>query len=412
MKHQSSSIQSMISKAQSLWKKLTIKPKSPQLDDEEDFVVSQNSEIIDKNHIWSISFIFWFAWVVVVYVWYLLFSSLDLIYLIFAGYVFSMAVEKMIVRFGSKFGSRGWGIFMAYFIFIAVLLSGILIMVPFLAWQVGEIGTIVVKAINNLQTQLQTIWLEQMIWSASRIPDMIKENIITSLNNQDTFASLQKFFQQNISQIASTSSSYVQGAGGIAVNIVSAIFNALTQVGFVLTLAVLFSIEKDATMRLVRRFDAKHNSNRHRKVSLMYEKLGFWLTSQLLLCLFIFAMSGIGLLILALFGIQLPSIFSLAIIAWLTEMVPYVWPLLWSIPALLVGTLNHGLAWFMWVGALFFVIQRLENNVLIPWVMNKTLWVSSLLIFLCMVIGASTLGFIGVVLAVPIAIIISIATEE
>jgi predicted PurR-regulated permease PerM len=29
-----------------------------------------------------------------------------------------------------------------------------------------------------------------------------------------------------------------------------------------------------------------------------------------------------------------------------------------------------------------------------------------------MVIGASTLGFIGVVLAVPIAIIISIATEE
>jgi predicted PurR-regulated permease PerM len=77
----------------------------------------------------------------------------------------------------------------------------------------------------------------------------------------------------------------------------------------------LFSIEKDATMKLIRRFDAKHNSNRHRKVSLMYEKLGFWLTSQLLLCLFIFAMSGIGLLILALFGIQLPSIFSLAIIA-------------------------------------------------------------------------------------------------
>ena len=107
-------------------------------------------------------------------------------------------------------------------------------------------------------------------------------------------------------------------------SIISAIFNALTQVGFVLTLAVLFSIEKDATMKLIRRFDAKHNSNRHHKVSMMYEKLGFWLSSQLLLCLFIFAMSGIGLLILALFGIQLPSIFSLAIIAGLTELIPYV----------------------------------------------------------------------------------------
>jgi predicted PurR-regulated permease PerM len=29
-----------------------------------------------------------------------------------------------------------------------------------------------------------------------------------------------------------------------------------------------------------------------------------------------------------------------------------------------------------------------------------------------MLVGASTLGFIGIVLAVPIAIIISIATEE
>lgn len=412
MKNQPSSIQDMISKVQSLWKKFSIKPKSLELDDDEDIIVGQNSDIVDQNHIWSMSFIFWFAWVVVVYVGYLLFSSLDLVYLIFTWYVLSMAVEKMIVWFGAKFRSRGWGIFVAYFIFIAVLLSGMLIMIPFLAGQIGDIGGIVLKAVNNLQTQLQTIWLEQMIWSAERIPSLVKDNLVTYLNDQDTVASLQKFLQENISQIASTSSTYLQGAGGIAVSIIGGIFNALTQIGFVLTLSVLFSIEKDATMKLIRRFDAKHNSNRHHKISMIYEKLGFWLTSQLILCLFIFAMTGIGLLILSLFGIKLPSIFSLAIIAGLTEVVPYVWPLLWSIPALLVGTLNHGLAGFVWVGVLFFVIQRTENNILIPWIMNKTLWVSSLLIFICMIVGASVLWFIGIMLAVPIAIIISIATEE
>jgi predicted PurR-regulated permease PerM len=68
-----------------------------------------------------------------------------------------MAVEKMVVRFGAKFRSRGWGIFMAYFIFVAVLLSGMLIMVPFLGGQIADIGSIVLKAINNLQNQLQTI---------------------------------------------------------------------------------------------------------------------------------------------------------------------------------------------------------------------------------------------------------------
>jgi predicted PurR-regulated permease PerM len=412
MKNQPSSIQDVISKAKLLWSKLPIKPKSIELDDEEDIDVSQKADIIDQNHIWSMSFIFWFAGVIVVYVWYLLFSSLDLVYLIFTGYVLSMAVEKMVWWFTSKTGSRWWGIGLSYFIFVAALLSGVLIMVPFLAWQIGDIGSIVLKSVNNIQTQLQTVWLEQMVWSAKWIPSMIKDNLVASLNNQDTVASLQKFLQQNINQIVSTSSTYLQGAGWIAFNIISAVLNALTQIGFVLTLSVLFSIEKDATMRLIRRFDAKHNSNRHRKISMMYDKLGFWLRSQLILCLFIFSMTGIGLLILALFGIQLPSIFSLAIIAGLTEVVPYVWPLLWSIPALLVGTLNHGLAGFVWVGALFFVIQRMENNVLIPWIMNKTLWVSSLLIFLCMVVGASVLWFIGIMLAVPIAIIISIATEE
>jgi predicted PurR-regulated permease PerM len=412
MKNQPSSIQDVISKAKLLWSKLPTKPKAVDLDDEEDISVRQKTEIIDTNHIWSMSFIFWFAGILAVYVWYLLFSSLDLIYLIFTGYVLSMAVEKMVWWFTIKTGSRWWAIGISYFIFVAVLLSGILIMVPFLAGQISDIGSIILKAINSTQTQLQTVWLEQMVWSATRIPSMIKDNLVASLNNQETVASLQKFLQQNINQIVSTSSTYLQGAGGIAFNIISAVLNALTQIGFVLTLSVLFSIEKDATMRLIRRFDAKHNSNWHRKISMMYDKLGFWLRSQLILCLFIFSMTGIGLLILAIFGIQLPSIFSLAIIAGLTEVVPYVWPLLWSIPALLVGTLNHGLAGFIGVGALFFVIQRMENNVLIPWIMNKTLWVSSLLIFLCMVVGASVLGFVGIMLAVPIAIIISIATEE
>jgi predicted PurR-regulated permease PerM len=44
-----------------------------------------------------------------------------------------MAIEKMIAWFTRKTGRRGWGIFLSYFIFVAVLLSGVLIMVPFLA---------------------------------------------------------------------------------------------------------------------------------------------------------------------------------------------------------------------------------------------------------------------------------------
>ena len=285
-------------------------------------------------------------------------------------------------------------------------------MVPFLGTQVGDIGTILLKSITNIQTQLQTIGLDQMIANAQRIPGAIRSSIVESLGNQSTIDWIQQVFQDNIEQITKTGGGYLQGAGGAAVSIVSWVISALSQIGFVLTLSVLFSVEKDSTMNLIHRIDRKNNTKRYAKISKMYEKLWFWLSSQLLLCLFIFCMTGLGLLILSWAGLDIPNILSLALIAGLTEIVPYVWPLIGSVPALLVGTINSGLAGFVWVGALFFVIQRTENNILIPWIMNKTLWVSSLLIFLCMVVGASTLGFVGVLLAVPIAIIISIAMEE
>lgn len=68
MKTQTTGLQDVISKAKSLWNKLIIKPKKVENDDEIEHTVSQNHEIIDSNHVRSMSFIFWFAGVIVVYV--------------------------------------------------------------------------------------------------------------------------------------------------------------------------------------------------------------------------------------------------------------------------------------------------------------------------------------------------------
>jgi predicted PurR-regulated permease PerM len=44
--------------------------------------------------------------------------------------------------------------------------------------------------------------------------------------------------------------------------------------------------------------------------------------------------------------------------------------------------------------------------------MNKTLGVSALLIFICMLLGGIVFGFVGVLLAVPIAVILTMAFDK
>jgi predicted PurR-regulated permease PerM len=60
----------------------------------------------------------------------------------------------------------------------------------------------------------------------------------------------------------------------------------------------------------------------------------------------------------------------------------------------------------------YVVIQQLESSVLVPVVMKKTVGISPLLILLTVIIGGLVMGFLGVVIAVPIAVIITILFES
>ena len=115
---------------------------------------------------------------------------------------------------------------------------------------------------------------------------------------------------------------------------------------------------------------------------------------------------------MSLFGFDIPNKLSLATIAALTELIPYIWPLLGGIPVVILATVSY---W--WMGLILswtvvFIVQRLENNILIPMLFKQNLGVSPVVIFLCMVLGGVTIGINGVILAIPIAVIITILREK
>ena len=86
----------------------------------------------------------------------------------------------------------------------------------------------------------------------------------------------------------------------------------------------------------------------------------------------------------------------------MTEAIPIVGPLLGAIPAILVAaTVSPELA--VVVALIYLVLQFVEGNVLVPIVMRNTIGISPFLVILSVLIGGAAGGFVGALLAVPIA---------
>lgn len=135
-------------------------------------------------------------------------------------------------------------------------------------------------------------------------------------------------------------------------------------------------------------------------------RLGKWLRVQLLLSSFI------GIMVLAamlLLGVKFA--FILAIFAAFCELVPVVGPTLAGIVGTIVALMQSpSLA--IWTALAFILIQRLENDLLVPLTMKKTIGFNPVIVILGLLVGAKLGGVIGVLIALPAIIVIEETIRE
>jgi predicted PurR-regulated permease PerM len=128
-------------------------------------------------------------------------------------------------------------------------------------------------------------------------------------------------------------------------------------------------------------------------------KVGAYLVGQTLLCLSIGVMALIVYLIL-----DLPYALPLAIVAGVMEVIPFLGPVLGALPAVIIAySINPVLA--LWVVIAMIVIQQLENSVLVPHIMNRSLGVHPLATLLTFTAFGLLFGIMGALVAIPIAAI-------
>lgn len=186
--------------------------------------------------------------------------------------------------------------------------------------------------------------------------------------------------------------------------------------GFVVGIAALFVVlvltfymvvEEDTAKKIFKNVaPVEYQPYLAQLLTKMQSKMGAWLRGQLILGVIIGVAVYVGL---SLLGIKYALL--LAVIAGLFEIVPYVGPTLALIPAAIIGfaqSLVSGLA----VIAVYVVIQQLENNILVPKVMQKVTGLNPVVSIVALLVGIKVGGLVGALLSIPVATMGVVVLED
>lgn len=131
-----------------------------------------------------------------------------------------------------------------------------------------------------------------------------------------------------------------------------------------------------------------------------------WFATQLIAMVAIGVVTTIALAIIGVRG-ALP----LGVIAGIFEFIPNIGPMLSAIPAILMGFVDSPQQAGI-VVILYWAIQFLENNLLIPYLMKEQLNLPPALTLLTQVVMAFVFGFLGLFVAIPMLAVIVVAVRS
>jgi len=134
--------------------------------------------------------------------------------------------------------------------------------------------------------------------------------------------------------------------------------------------------------------------------------LGRWIRGQIIVAFSVGVLTALGLRL-----IGLDYAVLLGTIAGLLDVVPYFGPVLGGFLPLLVGLMDSP-AMALKVLAVIIFVQQVESNLITPQVLGQSLNLHPLTIIFALLLGGEVGGFLGLVLAVPLAAILKVTIEH
>lgn len=187
----------------------------------------------------------------------------------------------------------------------------------------------------------------------------------------------------------------------IAANILSAvfaIFGGIFSTIFVLTIAIFLSLEEKAVEKtLFLLFPKRYEAYAFDLWQRSQKKVSSWFFTRVLASLFVGVLSYFAFLIL---NARYPS--SMALLAGVLNFIPIIGPIVTGFLIFALVALDSILGAIFIVIA-FTLIQQIENNILTPVLTKKFVGIPPVIVLISLVVGGKLLGFLGALLAIPLA---------
>jgi predicted PurR-regulated permease PerM len=193
------------------------------------------------------------------------------------------------------------------------------------------------------------------------------------------------------------------GVGGVF----SSTFAAGSSFIFIVFTALFLAASPDLYIRVfIRLFPPALRPDIGHSVERVTGTLKSWLLGQFISMTVVGTLTGVAL---AVAGVPLPVV--LGILAGLGEFIPFVGPVLVSIPALLFA-FSEGTDKFFIVVAIILGIQLLEGNVIMPIVQRKVVELPPVITLTSMLLLGGLFGLLGLFVAAPLVAMVLILIEE
>jgi predicted PurR-regulated permease PerM len=317
---------------------------------------------------------------------YLLYRFAQVIFILLIAIVLGTVIRPLVTWLHERGFSRTVGVISIYATLLALVIGFLFLLFPLIIEQ----GTTIAAAVPGYYQSLRNWMLNTSNPLIMRLSEFVPPT-------------LPGLMQQAVQP---TEPDVMTSAGRVLGYITSA-----SQVGFFalvsLVLAFYWTLDGPRAIKsLLLLIPQDKRDDITELISAMEAKVSSYVAGQAILCLVVGIMALIAYLV-----IGLPNALVLALIICVLEAVPMIGPLMGAVPAVLVG-FSLGPDRAIWVIVASIVIQQLENSLLVPRIMNKTVGVNPFVSVLAFFSFSSLMGMAGALMAIPLAAILQLLLDR